>query len=266
MLPPSLAAQADLRLKRGLKRLDLLGPVALDLPDRPAPTALATDLDGPDDRPECPICGARDPFLPGGRSGRPVRCGTCGSMARHRLTWLYLGLRTNLFRDDLALLHLAPEPHLGTYLRRQANLDYLSADLDVGAAMVEMDVTDIRRPDASFDVVYASHILEHVPEDRVAMRELRRVLRPDGWALFLVPMWGPTTDEDPTVTSPIEREQRFGQHDHVRMYGHDGEFERRLTDAGFTVTVERFADQLGPAATRRYGLPTDEYLYRCRPA
>jgi SAM-dependent methyltransferase len=164
------------------------------------------------------------------------------------------------------MLHLAPEPHLGTYLQRQGNLDYLSADLDVGSAMVEMDVTAIDRPDASFDVVYASHVLEHVPDDRQALRELRRVLRPDGWALFLVPMWGPTTLEDPTVTSPDERARRFGQHDHVRMYGHDGVFEARLAEAGFAVTVERFADELGPAATRRYGLPTDEYLYRCRPA
>lgn len=263
VLPPSVGDRAERRLQHVLTRLGLAGPVPFVLPDRRPPTVLPDLLDDGDDRTECPICGSRDPFLPGGRAQRAVRCGTCGSMARHRLTWLYLGLRTNLFRDRLDVLHFAPEPHLGTQLRRQRNLTYLSADLRPGAAMAEMDITAIDRPDASFDVIYASHVLEHIPDDRRAMRELRRVLRPGGWALLLIPMWGPRTDEDLSVTDPAERERRFGQDDHVRMYGHDGEFERRLAAAGFAVTVEHFADELGPAAARRYGLPTDEFLYRC---
>jgi ubiquinone/menaquinone biosynthesis C-methylase UbiE len=130
--------------------------------------------------------------------------------------------------------------------------------------MVKMDITDIQYPDNSFDVVFASHVLEHIPDDVQAMRELCRVLRPDGWAVLQVPMWGPRTKEDPTVTDPAERAKLFGQDDHVRMYGHDGEYERRLRRAGFDVTVERVTVELGAELTRRYRLLDNEDVYLCR--
>lgn len=259
--------------KRLLKRAGLVGPVMVDLPDHEPVTSLPegldsaeqTSIDWPNDA-ECPLCGTRTPsFLPDHRGRADVQCPCCGSLERHRLIWLYFGLRTDLFTTPIAMLHFAPEPHISTYLRRQENISYLSADLAIDAAMTEMDITAIDRPAASFDAIYASHVLEHVDDDRQAMTELRRVLRPGGWALLSVPMWGPVTREDPTVTDPDERARQFGQFDHVRMYGHDGQFEQRLRDAGFEVTVERFARALGPAATHRYRLPDRERLFICRP-
>ena len=98
--------------------------------------------------------------------------------------------------------------------------------------MVRMDITDIRYPDDSFDLIFASDVLEHIPDDERATRELRRVLRPDGWAILLVPIWGEKTKEDPSIVDPAEREREFGQFDHVRLYGHDGEYERRLPPFG----------------------------------
>ena len=152
------------------------------------------------------------------------------------------------------MLHIAPEKCIATRLRARKNIDYLSADIASPGAMVKMDITDIHFPAESFDVIYASHVLEHVPDDRKAMRELHRVLRRGGWAVLQVPVWRPTTNEDPTVTDPNERERLFGQSDHVRMYGHDGEYERRLARAGFDVTVEPFVNELGPETRRRYRL------------
>lgn len=268
-LPHRWAREIERRGVRDLKRLGLVGPVALDLPGHPPPrswdevTSQALGREGA----ECPLCGTKAAgFLPGARGRPDERCPTCGSLGRHRLVWLYLGLRTDLFDRPVELLHLAPEPHLGTYLRRQPTVHYLSADLAARSAMVEMDITAIDRPDGSFDAIYASHVLEHVADDRRAMAELRRVLRPGGWALLMVPMWGPTTREDPDVTDPDERARRFGQEDHVRMYGHDGELERRLGAAGFTVTVEDLAVELGADVVHRHRLPTRELLYLCRPA
>ncbi len=229
----------------------------------------------------CPMCGTvADVFLPYGvKAPRPdCRCPGCNSLERHRLVWLFFGLHTDLF-DDLrtgtgtdrgttgpvrSLLHIAPEPPMEDRLTQLPHLRYLSADLEPGKAMVEMDITAIDRPDDTFDVIYASHVLEHIPDDVQAMRELRRVLKPDGWAVLEVPMHGPTTREDPTVTDPEERTRRFGQHDHVRMYGHDGEYERRLRAAGFDVTVVALTDELGPAAARRFRLRPGEDVYLCR--
>jgi SAM-dependent methyltransferase len=160
-------------------------------------------------------------------------------------------------------LHVAPEKCIATRLKACDNIDYLSADIALSAAMVQMDITDIRLPAESFDVIYASHVLEHIPDDRKAMRELHRVLRPGGWAVLQVPVWRPTTTEDPTVTDPKERERLFGQSDHVRMYGHDGEYERRLQEAGFDLTVVPFVKELGPETARRYRLSAWEDIYFC---
>jgi SAM-dependent methyltransferase len=97
-------------------------------------------------------------------------------------------------------------------------------------------------------------VLEHVAEDRNAMRELHRVLRPGGWALVLVPIdfSREETFEDPTIVAPADRERLFGQADHVRVYGPD--FPARLEESGFTVRVEDFRGELGEPEARKYGL------------
>lgn len=221
----------------------------------------------------CPMCGTTAPeFLSYGvKAPRPdCRCPGCGSLERHRLVWLFLGLRTDLLRPasdgaTRSLLHIAPEPQMEDRFVQLPHLAYLSADLEPGKAMTVMDVTAIDQPDHSFDVVYASHVLEHVPDDVGAMSELRRILKTDGWAVLEVPMHGATTREDPSITDPRERERLFGQADHVRMYGHDGVYERRLAEAGFDVTVVRVVDELGPAVARRFRLRPDEHVHLCRP-
>lgn len=231
------------------------------------PTAATVDVVAGSDRAECPLCGTEaERFLPFGiKTVRPdCRCPGCGSLERHRLVWLFFALRTDLFTRPVRMLHFAPEQALEVRLGALPNVDYLTADLDPTQAMVQMDITAIDRPDDSFDVLFASHVLEHVPDDVGAMRELLRVLRPDGWAILEVPMHGTNTVEDPSITDADERTRRFGQHDHVRMYGRDGEYERRLRRAGFHVEVIPLADQLGPAATRRFRLDTAEQIYFCR--
>jgi SAM-dependent methyltransferase len=215
---------------------------------------------------ECPICGTTvDTFLPfGARTPAPDRkCPTCGSLERHRMLWLYFAERTNLFQEPLRMLHIAPESCLAPRLQEHDNIDYLSADIESPAAMVKMDITDIHFPADSFDVIYASHVLEHIPDDRLAMRELNRVLRAGGWAILQVPIWGDTTREDPTVTDPKERERLFGQFDHVRMYGNDGVYAERLRGAGFEVNVDNFVLDLGPERARRYRLSLNEDIYHC---
>src|SRR4029077_8850135 len=77
-------------------------------------------------------------------------------------------------------------------------------------------------PDSYFYLILCSHVLEHVPDDRAAMSELRRVLAPGGLALVLTPYRPEVpTYEDPSVSSPLDRMVAFGQQDHVRIYGMD---------------------------------------------
>ena len=100
-------------------------------------------------------------------------------------------------------------------------MEYVSADLDSPLAMANVDITDLPFDDESFDLILCSHVLEHVHDDRLAMRELRRVLKPDGWALLLVPISADVTFEDPSIVRPSDRLRLFGQADHVRRYGPD---------------------------------------------
>jgi SAM-dependent methyltransferase len=202
--------------------------------------------------------------LPFGPNRSNARCPSCGARDRQRHLWLYLERKTNLFVDRLRVLHFAPERIFEEKLRSRPNLEYVSTDLARERADVKADITNLPFPDESFDVVLCSHVLEHVLDDRKAMRELHRVLRPDGWALVLVPIdfSREETYEDPTIVAPAERERSFGQADHVRVYGRD--FPARLEEAGFGVRVEDFRGELGESEARRYGLrPRRPDLHLC---
>ena len=207
-------------------------------------------------RRQCPCCGARlASFAPGGPSRRPdARCPRCGSLERHRLLALLLAERPTLASGRV--LHVAPEPIVARLLQAGASV-YVSADLSASAD-ARMDVTRLPVSAGALDLVVASHVLEHVPDDRAAMAEMFRALRPGGTALLHVPidLGRAATDEDPSVTDPAERVRRFGQDDHVRLYGRD--FVGRLEAAGFTVAA--WGGQLSPRQRRRHGL-ADELAY-----
>ena len=159
------------------------------------------------------------------------------------------------------MLHIAPEMALTHRFRQINNLDYISIDLYDHSAMIKMDITDLQFPDAYFDVIYCSHVLEHVKDDQKAMLELLRVLHPDGWAVLLVPITSKVTIEDPSITDPIERERLFGQYDHVRRYGPD--IQDRLKAAGFKVTILKTGDLAGTQEIQRMGLSENDRLYVC---
>jgi len=149
-------------------------------------------------------------------------------------------------------------------IRRNCGAKSISADDErlIGIYALVHDITHIPFPEASFDWVYCSHVLEHVPEDRRALSELLRVLKPGGQAVILVPLKGESTDEDPTVTDPMRREERFGQFDHVRQYGLD--FVDRLQEAGFEVRVLRQETLgLGEQELLRMGLHTPDVVFLC---
>jgi SAM-dependent methyltransferase len=179
------------------------------------------------------------------------------------LVWLYFTQRTDLFDGATKrMLHVAPERCLERRLAGAIGAGYLTADLQDKRAMVRMDITTIAYPDNWFDVIYCSHVLEHVVDDRRAMREFHRVLRPSGWAILLVPITTDQTVEDPTIVDPKERLRLFGQEDHVRRYGPD--YVNRLQDAGFKVRVSRASDLCEPAERVRMGLTAASgEIYQC---
>ncbi len=214
----------------------------------------------------CPICQMyTDRFRPFGAKKRPdAKCPNCGSLERHRLAWCYFQDKTNLLDGKpKSLLHIAPLRLLGKLMAAIPNLDYLSADIDSPLAMVKIDLTDIQYPEYSFDVIMCCHALQQIEEDHKAMAEMFRVLKPNGWASVQVPIFGTTTFEDPSVTTPEDRLKVFGQEDHVRKYGLD--IKGRLEEAGFKVKHERYARELDKEKCAHYGI-RDQDIFFCTKA
>lgn len=211
----------------------------------------------------CPCCGGSfRKFLPVlGDFDNAGRCPGCGALDRHRLFWLYYRNRTNLFSDRLKVLHFAPEYMSQKILRSLPTLDYLSADICSPLAQVRMDVTDIPYPDNTFDVILCSHVLQYVDDDRKAMKELLRVLKPGGWAILQVPI-------DPLREKTLEYnidvlpgERDYSHDDYVRKYGLD--YKEKLEEAGFNVKIEEYWKELGNEAAEKYVLHSIENIYLC---
>jgi SAM-dependent methyltransferase len=114
--------------------------------------------------------------------------------------------------------------------------------------------------DNRFDLVFCNHVLEHIPDDRKAMIEIYRVLKPGGTAILQIPLDASrqTTFEDPSVTDPAERARLFGQYDHVRVYGMD--FFDRLRETGFRVQAIPVSKLFSPDEIKRYALDAGEIL------
>lgn len=220
----------------------------------------------------CPCCGGEFDGFIAHRGVRPGRCPRCGSLERHRLLVDFLRTRTDLFSAPLSMLHIAPEYSLQRRLRRLENLSYRSADLYSPLAMDRVDLLEMPYPDGSFDVVMCNHVLEHVADDRLALGEIRRVLASDGRAIIMSPIDEQLADtlEDPSVTSPLERDRVFGQSDHLRRYGRD--FADRVAASGFAVETISHLGTLDAEKIDREGLrgngklfPNDD-IFICRPA
>jgi len=192
-----------------------------------------------------------------------AECFWCGALERHRFVWLYFNKMTDLFDgSDKNMLHVAPEPFFEQELESRFGEEYITADLFDPRAKVKMDITDIQYPDASFDVIYCSHVLEHVPDDKKAMREFYRVLKPDGWAILLVPVLGEKTIENPEISDPSERKRLFGRIDHVRQYGTD--YADRLRETKFNVKIFRPSDFLTDDERVLFGITdASEEIYYC---
>jgi SAM-dependent methyltransferase len=209
----------------------------------------------------CPLCGhSFRKMIPGGfnlevnqrlkviGAGRRknVVCPACASSDRDRLLFAYFENNQNLLTSETRVLHIAPEPELSRYLSRKVNSYYVSGmkyheGFYYSRNVVLFDILQLPFENNAFGLVVCNHVLEHIENEKLALSEIMRVLKPGGSAILQVP-WSPlldTTYENSSVSTKADREKYFGQFDHVRLYGKD--YPNRLQLAGFEVNVSSFA-------------------------
>ena len=146
----------------------------------------------------CPICNYSGPFmeiLPETGRRKHAQCPRCESLERHRIQRLVLDfVLMDKQPKSLSLLHFAPEECFRSYFKKLFGV-YVTADLSGNRVDQKEDLTHLSFDNNSFDIVYASHVLEHIKNDRKALSEIVRVLKPGGVAIIPVPINGNKTIE-----------------------------------------------------------------------
>ena len=205
----------------------------------------------------CPICCRRARrFQPYGVTCRPdVGCPFCGSAERHRLMWLYIEKHTDLLHSSgKSVIHFTPEWAIRNRLKTVAGIHYVTADLFAPDVTFQLDITRNNLADNSFDVLLSSMLLQHIFDDRTAMREMFRILRPGGWALLFEYIRGENTVEfAPEENGPV-RNGNNADEAH-RRYGMD--LQERLSKVGFEVEVISPNQIASPKELSRMRIPAD---------
>ncbi|GGE12246.1 class I SAM-dependent methyltransferase [Psychroflexus salis] len=185
------------------------------------------------------------------------------SLERHRLLWLWLKNETDFFKKTQKILHFAPEQAFYKRFKKMNHLDYVTTDLNSPLADVKADICDLPFEENSFDCILCNHVLEHIPDDEKAMKELYRILKPKGMAILQIPqdLNRASTFEDDSIIDPKERARIFGQYDHVRIYGRD--YFEKLRKIGFIVEEVDYTDQLSEQEIEKYRLPKGELIPVC---
>jgi SAM-dependent methyltransferase len=184
-------------------------------------------------------------------------CARCGSLPRDRRLYAILK-KDNLLKGKL--LDFSPSRALYRKFKKTLALEYFSSDFsNEFISNYHFDITAIKMQDGFFDLIICYHILEHIADDRKAMAELSRVLKPGGTMLLQTPFREGEIFEDPSIKTGDERMEYFGQEDHVRIYSVKG-ISERLSQAGFSVN----ALQLNEQAFNNSGFSEKEIVLICK--
>lgn len=188
-------------------------------------------------------------------------CPNCKITDRGRLIIEFLKVSGMQNEKSVSIIQFGPEKPLEDWIKKLPNVKYDSADLYQENVSIRTDIQNMNTiGDNTYDYFICSHVLEHVKDDRKAMKELYRILKQDGVGIFLVPIGRNRVDIDEEWgLSEEENWRRFGQGDHCRAYDRRHLIER-LQEAGFYV-YPLGKEFFGEKAFRELGLTDTSTLY-----
>ncbi len=214
----------------------------------------------------CPCCETNlKKFIDGGYTSKPdrfnparyegfdqfIKCPVCRSIPRHRIIALWLNDHKDWLKDK-RIMHFAAERCLKQWFDRNG-VKYTTADL-FAAADFKLNLEDTGLEEGSCDLIICNHVLEHVSDYKKALRELHRILSPDGKLIISFPI-DPVLDtvwEDESFTTEEERFTHFGQANHLRVFGTDSadilrKFDFNVTEVRGDDCDPRIKPVIGPA-------------------
>ncbi|MDA8095555.1 MAG: class I SAM-dependent methyltransferase [Betaproteobacteria bacterium] len=190
-------------------------------------------------------------------------CTNCGASDRERLyaLWMDQEIEKGRFSPGMSAIHFAPEAPLSRKLSRFGLFDYKTADLWMRGVDFKADMMDLPFEDQRFDFFVCSHVLEHVPNDDQAIKELYRITRCGGCGILMAPIVVglAKTVENPGATNEADRWRLYGQNDHVRLYAHN-DYTNKIRSHGFHLE-ELGVQHFGEEAFHRLGLKRTSILY-----
>jgi len=217
----------------------------------------------------CNCCGKNfRKFLDKGIVKRPnAKCPYCFSLERTRVLDLYLNNELGLYKkNDIKLLHFAPEPSLFKKINAIKGIDYIDGDIHPDYARNKIDITDIKFTDDFFDLIICSHVLGHVPNEEKAIKELHRVMKPGGTALImsLLDIDSKRTIEYEHVQSLEDRIKHYGEPDLCRLHGLD--LKLRLQNGGFRTEMIDYRKEMSSELNIHLSLGDGrrELIFRCK--
>ena len=204
---------------------------------------------------QCPICNYNGPFLDK-KNRHSAKCPKCGELERARMAMLVLN---KYFDDNKAaatdVLHISPENFLRKLFKKKYK-SYITGDLYRKDVDKQFNIENIPFADNSFDLVFASHVLEYVKNDTQAISEIKRVLRPGGLAMLPVPVIQDKTidyDERPKDKRNI-REIGIDYFDRYREFFSDVTiYEPNSFDEKFNLTIDM--QDISDSEKHSYQLP-----------
>jgi SAM-dependent methyltransferase len=207
----------------------------------------------------------------GGGFRKNLICPSCLSSDRERLMYLFVEKTLKEIKQannnaKVSIMHLAPEHQISAWLLKQPGVEYTAGDkftkgYEYPDYTIDLDILKMPFEDNKFDLLICNHVLEHIPDDMAAMKEIQRVLKKGGIAVLQVPLaYGlETTAENPAVVSEAEREEKYGQYDHVRLYGLD--YSKRLEKTGFKVVITSPNEFINANNMNKYSVNAKENVY-----
>lgn len=206
---------------------------------------------------DCPICRYYGPFMNKNNRLR-AKCPKCGELERARMAMLVIdSIYSDKKASETDVLHVSPENFLRKIFKDKFK-SYISSDLFREDVDHQFDIQNIPYPDNSFDLVFASHVLEYVENDKQAIQEIKRVLRPGGLAFLPVPMLHEKTIdyEERPPNKRIIRETGIDYFDRYKEVFEEVKiYDPSSFKEGFNLTIDMKEASETTSETKIYQLP-----------